>query len=481
MTRAVVVWLLCVCPALSVAQQPPRHDGDLIRRLDTFVEHEVAASRIPGVAFAIVRDGQRVHGRGVGTDGLGHAVTADTPFPIGSLTKSFTALLTRQLIEEGRIEVDAPVQRYLPWFRVADSAASTRITVRHLLNQTSGLSRADGMTPLLQRSQVGVEELARAMRSLALNRPVGTRYEYCNLNFVLLGAVLQQVTAQSWEALVHARVLEPLGTEHSHANLEDARRDGLTGVHRFLFGVPVAHALPVFSGLAPTGGLMMSANDMARYLAMLLRGGTAAHGPVLSPAGVAQLLAPASPPASSRLQSADFRFRYGEGWFVGPFGAASDARWHLGDLSSFAAWMILLPDTDEAVVVLINANAVLPFDGISATSSRIPLGVVNILRRQPPPAGPNIPDAYRRFNAVSMLLIFALALLSWWASRPARAAVVPVAMLTMALLLAAGTLVFSRVISTLWLFAPEPLLLGAMAIILLLAPAATRRIRSTGG
>jgi hypothetical protein len=279
---------------------------------------------------------------------------------------------------------------------------------------------------------------------------------------------------------VQERVLGPIGAKHSHDDLDLAKRDGLTAVHRFLFGVPVATALPAFFGLAPTGGLMMSANDMARYLAMLQSGGRASGGTVLSPAGINSLLAPASPPASSRLQSADFSFRYGEGWFVGPFGVATDARWHLGDLSSFAAWMILLPDTNEAVVVLINANAVLPVDDISATISRIPIGLVNLLRGQPPPAGPSIPDAYRRFNAVSVLLIVTLILLAWWASRPARTVVVPGVLLGTALLLVAAARVFSEMVSTLWIFAPEPLLLGAGALILLVSPAATRGVRRIG-
>ena len=101
------------------------------------------------------------------------AISADTPFPIGSLTKSFTALLVRQAIDAGQLDADAPVQRVLPWFRVADADASARITLRHLLNQTSGFSRADGIAPLLSGSQASIEELARGLGTVSLNRPVG--------------------------------------------------------------------------------------------------------------------------------------------------------------------------------------------------------------------------------------------------------------------------------------------------------------------
>ena len=100
--------------------------------------------------------------------------------------------------------------------------------------------------------------------------------------------------------------------------------------------------------VAPTGGLIASAGDMARYLEMLLAGGAAPSGRLISPQGVATLLAPASPPAHTTLLSADFDFRYGEGWFVGPFGVASDACWHLGSLTSFAAWRPIVWDRSSS-------------------------------------------------------------------------------------------------------------------------------------
>ena len=103
------------------------------------------AQRIPGLALGIVQGDEIVHLRGFGeADSSGRAVTPQTPFIIGSLSKSVTALAVMQLVEAGKVELDAPVQRYLPWFRVADEEASAEITVRHLLNHTSGLSTKTG-------------------------------------------------------------------------------------------------------------------------------------------------------------------------------------------------------------------------------------------------------------------------------------------------------------------------------------------------
>jgi CubicO group peptidase (beta-lactamase class C family) len=464
---------MCSLMLSSAMAQAPVFDTALRERIDAFVESERQASGIPGIALAIVNSGGPAHARGFGHDGQGQPISAETPFPIGSLTKSFTALLVRQAIEAGQLEADAPVQRYLPWFRVADTEASSRITLRHLLNQTSGFSRADGLAPLLQESTAGIEELARGLGKVSLNRPVGERFEYSNLNFMLLGAVLQEIAGNSWHALVQAQVLRPLAMTRSFTDHDAARREGMTAVHRMWFGVPVEQHVTLLPGFAPTGSLVASAGDMARYLQMLLTGGRGPADRVLSAEGVAQLIAPASPPGRSTLLSADFSFRYGEGWFVGPFGAASDARWHLGNLASFAAWMVLLPETKQAVVLLINTNAELPFNQVNAVMSRLPIGVVNLLRGQPPPQGPSLRDGYLPFNAACAFALVALLVLAGWAARARRGSWSVVLLVTAIGILAAlqAMGLGAKVLSA---FAPDFALVVAAALVLLCLPATLR-------
>lgn len=475
--RSVAALWLCAVTGHGLAQAPA-FDAALGQRIDAFVESERQASGIPGIALAIVQESGPAHVRGFGHDGRGAAIGADTPFPIGSLTKSFTALLVRQAIDAGQLDAEAPVQRYLPWFRAADADASARITLRHLLNQTSGFSRADGIAPLLQGSRASIEELARGLGTVSLNRPVGERFEYSNLNFVLLGAVLQAVTGQTWDALVRERVLRPLAMTHSHTDHAAARRDGMTELHRLWFGLPVAQQTQLLPGFAPTGSLVASANDMARYGQMLLAGGESPAGRLLSAQGVAQLLAPGSPPGRSTLLSADFAFRYGEGWFVGPFGVASDARWHLGSLASFAAWMVLLPDTKQAVVVLINANTELPINQVNAVMSRLPIGVVNLLRGQAAPQGPSLREAYRPFNAIVAGVWVVLAALAWWATMRARRAWPALAMAVLAVAGLVALVASGLTPALLAAFAPDLTLALAVAALLLCVPIVWRSARS---
>src|SRR5690349_8939643 len=108
--------------------------------IDAYVQGEMKATGIPGLALGIVQGDRIVHLTGFGiADPSGRVVSPQTPFIIGSLNKPITCLAVMQLVEAGKVDLDAPVQRYIPWFRVADEGDSARITVRHLLMQTSGL------------------------------------------------------------------------------------------------------------------------------------------------------------------------------------------------------------------------------------------------------------------------------------------------------------------------------------------------------
>lgn len=470
---APVLMLPLLVLAGMASAQPTALDVSLRDRIDLFVENERQASGIPGIALAIVHEGQIAHARGFGHDGRDEPISADTPFPIGSLTKSFTALLVRQAIDAGQLDADVPVQRVLPWFRVKDGEASGRITLRHLLNQTSGFSRDDGIAPLLQGSSASTDELARGLGAVSLNRPVGERFEYSNLNFVLLGAVLQAVTGRSWQELIQTQVLQPLQMDQAHTDHDAAQQAGMTALHRMWFGLPVAQHVTLLPGFAPTGSLVASAGDMARYLQMLLAGGMGPAGRVVSADGVVQMLSPASPPGRSRLLSADFPFRYGEGWFVGPFGAATDACWHLGNLASFAAWMVLLPDTRQAVVLLINANTELPFNEVNAVMSRLPIGVVNLLRGQPVPQGPSLRQAYFPFNAAAALVVIGLLVLAWRAAR-ARRARMCVGLLVIAIVMVLVLHAAGLNAPILFAFAPDLALVLAAALALLCMPSALR-------
>jgi CubicO group peptidase (beta-lactamase class C family) len=443
--RVPVSWLglAAALVPIAVTAQVSGPTSELLDRIDAYVERERQASRIPGIALAIVRHGNVVHARGFGNRGReNEPITAHTPFPIGSLTKSFTATLVRQLAGEGRLDVDAPVQRYLPWFTLADAAAASRITVAHLLTQTSGLSRDAGMQPLLQRHPWHLEQLRDELPLLAPRAAPGERFEYSNLNYVLLGAIVQAVSGQPWASALRAGIVEPLGLSHTHTDAASARADGMTATHRYFFGVPVRSTPVIAPDFAATGAIVASAQDMGRYAAAALRAARARDRRDAPPPGPHPTsLTAAAPPSNVTLLGTRFAFRYGEGWFVGPFAGRDDARWHLGNLDSFAAWIVLLPRTDDAMVLMMNANSELPWFGISTPFSRIPLGVVQLLDGKQPDTGPSVTDGYLGLEATLISVSFGLAVLSWWVAL--RRAAWPAVVLAGVAMVAATMLAFT--------------------------------------
>ena len=182
-----------------------------------------------------------------------------------------------QLVEAGKIELDAPVQRYLPWFRVADPQASAQMTVRHLLNQTSGL-------PTVAWSELALadfddrpdatERQVRALSTLKLTRPVGSKCEYSNLNYNILGLIVEAASGESYADYIQNHIFNPLEMRHSYTSKAEAKQNGLAMGHRHWFSLPFpAPNLPIPHGSLPSGQLISSAEDMAHYLIAHLNGG----------------------------------------------------------------------------------------------------------------------------------------------------------------------------------------------------------------
>jgi len=323
--------------------------------IDAFIEREVRRLRIPGVSLAIVEGDQIVHLRGFGKARPGgEAPTPQTPFFIGSLTKSITALAVMQLVEAGKVDLDAPVQRYLPWFRVADSQASAQMTVRHLLNQTSGLPESAGETELADSDDWSgaSRKQVRALASLKLAYPVGSACEYSNMNYNLLGLIIEAASGESYSEYIQQHIFTPLDMDHTCTSRARARENGLAVGHRYWFGVPIpAHDLPIPHSSLPSGWIISSAEDMARYLIVHLNGGRYGGTQVLSAAGTSELQRGVLEYRKMGISAG----RYGMGWFVDRIGQTKVA-WHSGTVPDFGAYMAVLLEQKKGVVLLFNAS-----------------------------------------------------------------------------------------------------------------------------
>ncbi len=326
-----------------------------VAEIDRFLAGGLDATGLPGMAVAVTHGADVVHVAGYGTDGRGDPVTPRTPFRIASLSKSFTAVAVHQLAEAGRIDLDAPVDTQLPGFATADPAVSTRITVTTLLDQTSGL--ADAGYPGITGDRPA--DLAERIASLHGARPVsepGREFHYFDPNYQVLARLVEVVSGRPFGTYLAQRVLSPLGMTSTvaapTARAATAAVPALAPGHILVFGVPVARA-ELDGLLAGSGGVVSTAEDMARWL--VLQAGSGA--PLLTSASMSRMHTP--PPGVAG--------GYAQGWQVSAPEEGPRRIQHTGVLSTFSAVQVLLPESGYGFALLFDGNsAVADTAGLSA-------------------------------------------------------------------------------------------------------------------
>jgi CubicO group peptidase (beta-lactamase class C family) len=377
---AALIHRLFVRAFTKPAMAKPVTDGGSYEEIDAYIEGQMRRLKIPGASLAIVEDDKIVHLRGFGKARPGgEAPTPQTPFFIGSLTKSLTALAVMQLVEAGKVELDETVQRYLPWFRVADPQASAQMTVRHLLNQTSGLPMMLGMADLanLDSRPDAAEHQMRALSTLKLTRPVGSRFEYANANYNVLGLIIETASGESYSNYVQRHIFDPLDMSHSYSSQAEAKQNGLAMGHRYWFGHPFpATTLAIPPGSLPSGQLISSAEDMAHYLIAHLNGGCYGDAKILSPAGIDEMHRPA---AEINEMGMSLGY-YGMGWINQGTGEKRIV-WHSGIVPDFGAFMALAPEQKKGFVLLFNANHAM----MKMTFDEMGIGAAQRLAGEMPP------------------------------------------------------------------------------------------------
>ena len=339
MRNTLIALLICFCmPLLSLAQTATIDQS----AIDQYIHQEMERDGIPGLAIAIVHHNEIIYTQGYGIAGPEQQpVTADTTFLLGSMSKSFTALAIMQLVEQGLIDLDAPAQHYVPWFKVG--GAGQDITVEQLLEHTSGIpegaARATGADQSL-RAQV------EALHTATLKHQPGTTYEYSSPNYLVLGAVIESVSGLSFDQYIQTRIFDPLAMNHSYTSLAAADEQTLLADgHQYWFGFPRASNLPEEAGRLPTAALISSVSDLAHYLMMYLNNGRWQDTQLLSAAGVTQLH------TSEQTNSI-----YAMGWRVSEIGGVQAVH-HGGILPNYRGKMVLLPEAGWGVVVLTNISS----------------------------------------------------------------------------------------------------------------------------
>lgn len=388
-----LAWALVVTASVSARH---RSLSPAFDEIDTFVQSEMTRAGIPGLALAIVAGDDVVYLQGYGSaDTAGTPVSPQTPFIIGSVSKTFTALAIHQLAEQGLVDLQAPVQRYVPTFTLADRDAAAQITPQHLLDHTSGLPKAAGEQAYQLDPRYTTTDLVHKAAGVTPDRPVGASREYSNLNYLLLGLVVEAASGQTYTDYVRTHIWQPLDMTHSYFSEEEA--EGLATGYRTYFGLRVPATAPFPPGMLPCGYIISSAEDLSHYLVAYLNGGRYDQAAVLA--------------------STD---SYDVYWNPLPGGGRNVESSHSGGTLNYNADIHLLPGERVGVAVLTNTrhlwDDLLPV----TTAASIASSVARQVAGWPVPAPPAL--ALWQSYALLDLLAFGIAFFAfarlWRSLRP---------------------------------------------------------------
>ncbi|ONI76310.1 serine hydrolase [Actinosynnema sp. ALI-1.44] len=363
---------------LFILDGPPSHRLDFNRRVLEWVEQYAAPVggvsrvpidaahwrrrlaelarkyRVPGAVLGITRvDDAEVHVTyGVLSTATGVEVTEDSVFQIGSVSKVWTSTVVMQLVDEGLIDLDAPISDVVPELRLADPDVAKQVTMRHLLTHTSGID-GDVFTDT-GRGDDCLERYVEVLDEAAQNHPLGATFSYCNSGFVLMGRVIEKLTGLTWDAAMREKLFTPLGLTHTVTLPEEA----------VMFRAAVGHVAtgdedpkpaPVWGlprSMGPAGLITATTKDVLGFARLHLTGG-------LTPSGERVLTAESATAMAEKQTDIPDTHSLGDSWGLGWIRDEWDGRrviGHDGNTIGQSAFLRLLPDEGLAVTLLTNGG-----------------------------------------------------------------------------------------------------------------------------
>ena len=321
------------------------------------VKAAMEARDVPGLALAIVQNGEVIFHQGFGWRDVERKepVTTGTLFAIGSCTKAFTSFVLGTLVDEGKLDWDKPVVQLLPGFALYDRTASEQLATRDMLCHRSGLPRHD----LVWYNNLGASrrELVARLRYLEPNQPLRAKWQYNNLMFMTAGYLAEQLTGKSWEDNVRERIFTPLGMTHSNFAVADSQQAAdfaapyRENEEQKLEKIPFR---PI-TNMGPAGSINSTADDMAEWVKLHLGNGKRGDRTLISPGTLAELHRPQMVMGENPERPEITPASYAMGWEVDTY-RGHPRVYHGGAIDGFAALVTLFPQDGLGFVVLANRS-----------------------------------------------------------------------------------------------------------------------------
>ena len=384
--------LACGLPTTSVvraqaASSPatPAVDAQALSAFDARVEAVRRQFDVPGIAVAIVKDGQVVLARGYGLRETGKPAPVDehTMFAIASNTKAFTATALQMLAEDGNLDMNDRVIDHLPWFRMSDPYITHDMRIRDLLAHRSGLSLGAGDLLYWPTTDYTTREVAERLKDVPITGQFRGQYAYDNILFGVAQLVVEAASGMSYKQFLQTRIFAPLGMDETRYNADDLKPgdNAATGHAKFDFKDLKPVGTLTWRNVSGAGGLYSSVHDMAKWMRAQLAGGA-------MPDSDARLFPekrqremwtmmtpiPVSKPSVPELALAAPNFLgYGQGWMLSDY-RGHRLVWHTGGWPGMVSRLTLVPGSGVGVVVLTNQEVGAAFNAVTYTALDMMLG-----------------------------------------------------------------------------------------------------------
>ena len=337
--------------------------GDLRK----FIEESLEFWKVPGVAVGIVKDGEVILAEGFGYKDLENKkkMTADTVLPIGSATKSFTAMAAAILIDEEKMTWDTPINEYIPGFKMFDPVASANVNIRDMLCHRTGLPRHDLMWAGGTGLSFTREDLIRRVRYLENNAGFREKSQYQNHMLATVGHAVEKVSGKSWEDFVKEKIFKPLGMNSSNFHVADSQKaadHGMPYRHDLKNDFEIKPAEFMELGApGPAGSINSTVNDMTNWIKLMLgKGAFTSAGKevrVVSEERVTEMLTPQMHISLLPWEFPEHQFlTCGMGWFLDIYRGHRCFE-HGGNVTGFTALVSMMPDQNMGICILANMNS----------------------------------------------------------------------------------------------------------------------------
>jgi CubicO group peptidase (beta-lactamase class C family) len=356
--------------------------------VDKVVERARKEFDVPGIAVAIVKDGDVVLAKGYGVRKQGEAapVTARSLFRIASNTKAFTTAALAMLVDEGKIRWDDSVVQHMPTFQMYDPYVTREMTIRDLLTHRSGLGLGAGDLMFFPPGDLGRDEIIKRLRFIKPATSFRSAYAYDNLLYIAAGQLIPATTGKSWDDFVRERIFQPLGMTNTFTDI-GALTNGkdVATPHNALSGKLEALPQEDMDSSAPAGAIITCVEDLAKWMNLQLTGGMVGSKRLFSAAQAremwaAQTILPIGEPAKdapAAMVATRPNFRaYGLGWDLRDY-RGKRLVGHTGALSGYVSQTALVPELKLGVVILTNQEVTAAHTAIANTVIDHYLGVAD--------------------------------------------------------------------------------------------------------